>query len=55
MNTSRKQCPICGKPATCAHHPFCSNRCRDRDLLKWLEDGYAIPGDPEPSTPDPES
>ena len=27
------------------HLPFCSPRCRDRDLLKWLGDGYAIPGD----------
>jgi endogenous inhibitor of DNA gyrase (YacG/DUF329 family) len=29
-----------------AHHPFCSQGCRDRDLLAWLGDGYAIPGPP---------
>jgi endogenous inhibitor of DNA gyrase (YacG/DUF329 family) len=48
--TSPKKCPICGKPRVEAHAPFCSTRCRDRDLLQWLEDGYALPGpraDPE--------
>ena len=54
MSNSRKRCPICGKPATEEHRPFCSTRCRDRDLLKWLDDGYAIPGDPVPRDPDAE-
>ena len=36
-------CPVCGKPAKPALHPFCSRGCRDRDLLQWLSDGYAIP------------
>jgi len=27
-----------------AEAPFCSRRCRDRDLLNWLGDGYALPG-----------
>jgi len=39
-----RKCPICGKPRIEAHAPFCSTRCRDRDLVKWLEDGYALPG-----------
>jgi endogenous inhibitor of DNA gyrase (YacG/DUF329 family) len=39
-----KPCPICGKPRSQEHAPFCSVRCRDRDLLRWLEQGYAIPG-----------
>lgn len=39
-----KKCPICGKPRVEVHAPFCSIRCRDRDLLQWLEDGYALPG-----------
>ena len=45
-----KSCPICGEPATPAHAPFCSRGCKDRDLLKWLDEGYRIPGpaaDPE--------
>jgi len=39
-----KSCPICGKPATEASRPFCSERCRDVDLNRWLSNSYAIPG-----------
>jgi endogenous inhibitor of DNA gyrase (YacG/DUF329 family) len=39
-----KKCPICGKPATEASKPFCSERCRDVDLNRWLSDAYVIPG-----------
>jgi len=28
------------------HKPFCSQGCRDRDLIQWLSDGYRIPGLP---------
>jgi endogenous inhibitor of DNA gyrase (YacG/DUF329 family) len=28
------------------HAPFCSRGCKDRDLLKWLGEGYRIPGPP---------
>lgn len=48
MNRANRPCPICGKPRTADHTPFCSTRCRDRDLLQWLEDGYALPGRPAP-------
>jgi uncharacterized protein len=41
---SAKKCPICGKPATEASHPFCSERCRDVDLNRWLSNSCAIPG-----------
>lgn len=44
MTRPPKKCPICGKPRTDEHSPFCSTRCRDRDLMQWLEDGYALPG-----------
>jgi endogenous inhibitor of DNA gyrase (YacG/DUF329 family) len=44
MTRAAKKCPICAKPRVEAHAPFCSARCRDRDLLQWLEDGYALPG-----------
>jgi endogenous inhibitor of DNA gyrase (YacG/DUF329 family) len=40
----RDACPGCGKPAVAAHKPFCSQGCKDRDLLQWLSDGYRIPG-----------
>jgi endogenous inhibitor of DNA gyrase (YacG/DUF329 family) len=36
-------CPICGKPASPDHTPFCSRGCRDRDLLQWLGEGYRLP------------
>ena len=39
-----KPCPICGKPAAEASRPFCSERCRDVDLNRWLSNSYAIPG-----------
>ncbi|BAQ45415.1 MULTISPECIES: DNA gyrase inhibitor YacG [Methylobacterium] len=37
-------CPICGKPVVPAHKPFCSKRCADVDLQRWLGGHYAIPG-----------
>ena len=40
-------CPICGKPGHASHAPFCSRRCADIDLGRWLKGGYAIPGRPE--------
>ncbi|HEX8415073.1 MAG TPA: DNA gyrase inhibitor YacG [Sphingomicrobium sp.] len=41
-----KPCPVCRKSAAAEFAPFCSARCKDRDLLQWLGDGYAIPGPP---------
>ena len=41
-----KPCPICRKPAVEASKPFCSERCRDVDLNRWLSNSYAIPGKP---------
>ena len=39
-----KGCPVCGQPTDPANTPFCSRGCKDRDLLKWLDEGYRIPG-----------
>ena len=36
-------CPICGKPVQRAYRPFCSRRCADLDLQRWLSGRYAIP------------
>jgi endogenous inhibitor of DNA gyrase (YacG/DUF329 family) len=36
-------CPICGKPADAPYRPFCSKRCADIDLNRWLGGVYAIP------------
>ena len=38
------KCPICGKPADPKLKPFCSRRCADIDLGRWLKGGYVIPG-----------
>lgn len=41
-------CPICGKATDPKARPFCSKRCADIDLGKWLSGSYAIPSeDPE--------
>ncbi len=48
-------CPTCGKPATARNRPFCSKRCADVDLQRWLAGSYAIPvgedGTDDPETP----
>ena len=43
-------CPECGKPIASEHYPFCSTRCQEIDLNRWLTGAYAIPvreDDPE--------
>ena len=40
-----KGCPICKKPAQKGYSPFCSKRCADIDLGRWLDGSYAIPAD----------
>lgn len=44
-------CPICGKPVTEKYRPFCSRRCADVDLGRWLTGTYAIPIDEEAEAP----
>ena len=38
-------CPTCGKPADAKYHPFCTRRCADVDLARWLNESYAIPAE----------
>ena len=38
-----KPCPICGKPAVAEFHPFCTRRCANVDLNRWLGGVYAVP------------
>jgi uncharacterized protein len=50
-------CPICRKPVVDKFRPFCSKRCADVDLNRWLSGAYVVPGKAEeeehelPSTP----
>jgi endogenous inhibitor of DNA gyrase (YacG/DUF329 family) len=46
------KCPICGKPPTAACKPFCSKRCADVDLGRWLGEGYRVPTDEIPGDRD---
>ena len=38
-------CPICGAPAAGRYRPFCSARCADVDLARWLNETYRVPGE----------
>ena len=46
------RCPVCGKPARPEHHPFCSARCADVDLNRWLSGAYVIPARPDEESSD---
>ena len=39
-----RSCAICGKPVEHKFRPFCSSRCRDVDLNRWLTGRYVVPG-----------
>ncbi len=37
-----RKCAICNKPASQKFHPFCSARCANIDLNRWLSGAYII-------------
>ena len=41
------KCPICSRPAVARYRPFCSRRCNQVDLNRWLTGSYAIPAQEE--------
>ena len=43
-----RRCPICGKPAAGRHQPFCSARCANIDLGRWLKGNYRVETDEVP-------
>ena len=47
----RRPCPVCNKPEVTEYRPFCSKRCADIDLGKWMTGGYALPSE-EPVEPE---
>ncbi len=51
---SKTACVICGRPRDPHYDPFCSKRCADVDLYRWLKGGYAIPGSTTPPGEDGE-
>jgi hypothetical protein len=48
-----KGCPICGRPVVADYRPFCSRRCADADLGRWLGEQYRIPTPEAPGDIDP--
>jgi len=48
----KKKCPICGKPMVEEFKPFCSRRCADIDLNRWLTGNYVIPARDDEPLPD---
>lgn len=55
----RRPCPVCKRPSRQKYHPFCSARCADIDLGRWLGGKYAVPAVEPPDfgndTPERES
>lgn len=49
-----RPCPICEDPSARAYYPFCSKRCADVDLSRWLSGSYAIPAAEEGLTSEAE-
>ena len=47
------RCPICGKPTAPDYRPFCSRRCADVDLGRWLNESYRIPAETEEELEEP--
>ena len=53
------RCPGCGGRSTYstdnAFRPFCSARCKNNDFGAWASEDYAVPADPDPDLPEPDS
>ncbi|MEN3977126.1 DNA gyrase inhibitor YacG [Emcibacter sp. SYSU 3D8] len=50
-----RPCPICRKPAVERYMPFCSKRCSDLDLGRWLDGRYVIETEDSPGAEDDEN
>jgi endogenous inhibitor of DNA gyrase (YacG/DUF329 family) len=46
------KCPVCGKPADAKYQPFCTKRCADIDLGRWLKESYRVPTEEVPGEED---
>ena len=43
------KCPVCGKDVAASYRPFCSKRCADIDLGRWLKESYRVETDEAPT------
>jgi hypothetical protein len=44
----KRKCPVCGRPPQAGREPFCSKRCADEDLRRWMTGEYRIPSRERP-------
>ena len=42
LQDGKRRCHVCGKPAVMKYRPFCSKRCADIDLGRWLKESYRM-------------
>lgn len=49
-----RRCPICRASAVPEWRPFCSRRCADADLARWLAGDYRFPSDEDDANADNE-
>ena len=55
MPTPARSCPVCGKPTNRRHQPFCSGRCANIDLGRWLKGNHRVETDEAPAdAPEPD-
>jgi uncharacterized protein len=47
------KCALCEKPVDDKYRPFCSRRCADVDLGRWLKEGYRVETDEAPGEEEP--
>lgn len=53
QKTAKGKCPVCSKPTDREYKPFCSKRCADVDLNRWLGETYRVPTDEPAIANDP--
>jgi endogenous inhibitor of DNA gyrase (YacG/DUF329 family) len=46
------KCPVCSRPADAKYRPFCTKRCADIDLGRWLKESYRVPTEEGPEEAD---
>jgi uncharacterized protein len=52
---TQPRCPICSKPTQTVYRPFCSRRCANVDLQRWLTGRYAVPAQEDEGGPQDDS
>jgi len=48
----KRPCPECGRPSARETYPFCSERCKNIDLNRWLSGAYVLPSAEEDGNED---